>query len=165
MCVTFKILRINFTFVMNFPFLNLQEKLKEKMQRERKIDVTPSNYSVLDTEFGNMRERFEAEMRHVEEEMKRLRREFEGIRFFFSYLNEENIEYGVLNIITEIAVLITLKFLNPTFISSKSQNQSIISNSVQKKKKKTNRKSQKGMNSFNLISYDFISQKFTMTVF
>ncbi|KAL3981464.1 Hsp20/alpha crystallin family protein [Acanthocheilonema viteae] len=48
------------------------------MQRERKIDVTPSNYSVLDTEFGNMRERFEAEMRHVEEEMKRLRREFEG---------------------------------------------------------------------------------------
>ncbi|VDM20807.1 unnamed protein product [Wuchereria bancrofti] len=48
------------------------------MQRERKIDVTPSNYSVLDTEFGSMRERFEAEMRHVEEEMKRLRREFEG---------------------------------------------------------------------------------------
>lgn len=52
------------------------------MQRERKIDVTPSNYSVLDTEFGSMRERFEAEMRHVEEEMKRLRREFEGIHFF-----------------------------------------------------------------------------------
>ncbi|VIO85906.1 p27, putative [Brugia malayi] len=48
------------------------------MQRERKIDVTPSNYSVLDTEFGSMRERFETEMRHVEEEMKRLRREFEG---------------------------------------------------------------------------------------
>ncbi|KAM3727064.1 Heat shock protein [Dirofilaria immitis] len=48
------------------------------MQRERKIDVTPSNYSVLDTEFGSMRERFEAEMKHVEEEMKRLRREFEG---------------------------------------------------------------------------------------
>ncbi|VDN18101.1 unnamed protein product [Gongylonema pulchrum] len=48
------------------------------MQRERKIDVTPSNYSVLDSEFGSMRERFEAEMRHVEEEMKRLRREFEG---------------------------------------------------------------------------------------
>ncbi|EFO25677.1 hypothetical protein LOAG_02804 [Loa loa] len=48
------------------------------MQRERKIDVTPSNYSVLDTEFGSMRERFEAEMKHVEEEMKRLRQEFEG---------------------------------------------------------------------------------------
>ncbi|VDN05159.1 unnamed protein product [Thelazia callipaeda] len=48
------------------------------MQNERKIDVTPSNYSVLDTEFGSMRERFENEMKHVEEEMKRLRREFEG---------------------------------------------------------------------------------------
>lgn len=51
------------------------------MERERKIDVTPSNYSVLDTEFGSMRERFDAEMRHVEEEMKRLRGEFEGILF------------------------------------------------------------------------------------
>ncbi|VDK47208.1 unnamed protein product [Anisakis simplex] len=46
--------------------------------RERKIDVSRSNYSVIDNEFGNMRDRFEMEMKRVEEEMQRLRREFEG---------------------------------------------------------------------------------------
>uniref|UniRef100_A0A1I7WZV9 Neur_chan_memb domain-containing protein n=1 Tax=Heterorhabditis bacteriophora TaxID=37862 RepID=A0A1I7WZV9_HETBA len=48
---------------------------------ERKINVDRSNYSVIDNEFGNMRERFEQEMRRVEDEMKRLRAEFEGIIF------------------------------------------------------------------------------------
>ncbi|PAV86543.1 hypothetical protein WR25_24265 isoform B [Diploscapter pachys] len=47
---------------------------------ERKIDVNRSNYSVIDNEFGNMRDRFEAEMRRVEDEMRRLRSEFEGYR-------------------------------------------------------------------------------------
>ncbi|EPB75599.1 Hsp20/alpha crystallin family protein [Ancylostoma ceylanicum] len=47
---------------------------------ERRIDVNRSNYSVIDNEFGNMRDRFEAEMRRVEDEMKRLRQEFEGYR-------------------------------------------------------------------------------------
>ncbi|KHN84422.1 Heat shock protein beta-1 [Toxocara canis] len=46
--------------------------------RERNINVSRSNYSVIDNEFGNMRDRFEQEMRRVEEEMQRLRREFEG---------------------------------------------------------------------------------------
>ncbi|CAJ0917067.1 unnamed protein product, partial [Mesorhabditis belari] len=45
---------------------------------ERPINVKPTNYSVVDNEFGNMRDRFEAEMRRVEDEMKRLRQEFEG---------------------------------------------------------------------------------------
>jgi len=44
--------------------------------REHRIDR--SNYSVVDNEFGSMRDRFESEMRRVEEEMQRLRREFEG---------------------------------------------------------------------------------------
>ncbi|KAK0396946.1 hypothetical protein QR680_001920 [Steinernema hermaphroditum] len=48
------------------------------MNREKKIDVARSNYSVIDNEFDNMRDRFESEMRRVEEEMQRLRREFEG---------------------------------------------------------------------------------------
>ncbi|MFH4974148.1 hypothetical protein AB6A40_000857 [Gnathostoma spinigerum] len=48
------------------------------MNRERNIDVSRSNYSVIDNEFGNMRDRFESEMKRVEEEMQRLRREFEG---------------------------------------------------------------------------------------
>ncbi|VDN57490.1 unnamed protein product [Dracunculus medinensis] len=48
------------------------------MNRERNIDVSRSNYSVIDKEFGNIRERFENEMKRVEEEMQRLRREFEG---------------------------------------------------------------------------------------
>ncbi|KAK6763075.1 hypothetical protein RB195_023689 [Necator americanus] len=47
---------------------------------ERHIDISRSNYSVIDNEFGNMRDRFEAEMRRVEDEMKRLRQEFEGYR-------------------------------------------------------------------------------------
>ncbi|KAJ1354849.1 Hsp20/alpha crystallin [Parelaphostrongylus tenuis] len=47
---------------------------------ERRIDVNRSNYSVIDNEFGNMRDRFEQEMRRVEDEMKRLRSEFEGYR-------------------------------------------------------------------------------------
>uniref|UniRef100_A0A0N5ADD6 SHSP domain-containing protein n=1 Tax=Syphacia muris TaxID=451379 RepID=A0A0N5ADD6_9BILA len=47
------------------------------MNRERKIDISRSNYSVLDSEFGNMRDRFEMEMKRVEEEMQRLRHEFE----------------------------------------------------------------------------------------
>ncbi|VDO76163.1 unnamed protein product [Heligmosomoides polygyrus] len=47
---------------------------------ERRIDVNRSNYSVIDNEFGNMRERFEQEMRRVEDEMKRLRSEFEGYK-------------------------------------------------------------------------------------
>jgi|UniRef100_A0AC35F7P8 HSP20 family molecular chaperone IbpA len=47
---------------------------------ERRIDVTRSNYSVIDTEFDSMRERFENEMRRVEDEMQRLRREFEGYK-------------------------------------------------------------------------------------
>lgn len=51
---------------------------KRKMNRERNIDVSRSNYSVIDNEFGNMRDRFESEMKRVEEEMQRLRREFEG---------------------------------------------------------------------------------------
>lgn len=46
--------------------------------RERNIDVSRSDYSVIDNEFGNMRDRFDHEMRRVEEEMQRLRREFEG---------------------------------------------------------------------------------------
>lgn len=51
---------------------------------ERRIDVNRSNYSVIDNEFGNMRDRFEQEMRRVEEEMKRLRSEFEG--WFFKFI-------------------------------------------------------------------------------
>lgn len=47
---------------------------------ERQIDVTRSNYSVIDNEFDSMRERFESEMHRVEDEMQRLRREFEGYR-------------------------------------------------------------------------------------
>ncbi|VDM64219.1 unnamed protein product [Angiostrongylus costaricensis] len=47
---------------------------------ERRIDVNRTNYSVIDNEFGNMRDRFEQEMRRVEDEMKRLRSEFEGYR-------------------------------------------------------------------------------------
>ena len=55
------------------------------MNRERNIDVSRSNYSVIDTEFGNMRDRFEMEMKRVEEEMQRLRREFEG-KLFLSFI-------------------------------------------------------------------------------
>ncbi|CAB3400382.1 unnamed protein product [Caenorhabditis bovis] len=47
---------------------------------ERRIDVNHSNYSVIENEFGNMRDRFEQEMRRVEDEMRRLRSEFEGYR-------------------------------------------------------------------------------------
>uniref|UniRef100_A0A914D743 SHSP domain-containing protein n=1 Tax=Acrobeloides nanus TaxID=290746 RepID=A0A914D743_9BILA len=50
------------------------------MSGERRIDVTRSNYSVVDNEFDSMRERFENEMRRVEDEMQRLRREFEGYK-------------------------------------------------------------------------------------
>jgi HSP20 family molecular chaperone IbpA len=46
--------------------------------REKEINVSRSNYSVIDSEFDNMRDRFENEMKRVEEEMGRLRREFEG---------------------------------------------------------------------------------------
>ncbi|KAF8355489.1 hsp-25 [Pristionchus pacificus] len=45
---------------------------------ERNIDVSRSNYSVIDNEFGHMRDRFEGEMKRVEDEMRRLRQEFEG---------------------------------------------------------------------------------------
>jgi len=45
--------------------------------REKRIDVQRSNYNVVDSEFDNMRDRFDAEMRRVEDEMSRLRREFE----------------------------------------------------------------------------------------
>ncbi|KAK6763070.1 hypothetical protein RB195_023684 [Necator americanus] len=51
---------------------------EEANMSERHIDISRSNYSVIDNEFGNMRDRFEAEMRRVEDEMKRLRQEFEG---------------------------------------------------------------------------------------
>ena len=57
--------------------LKLQKRHFREMS-ERRIDVNRSNYSVIDNEFGNMRDRFEQEMRRVEEEMKRLRSEFEG---------------------------------------------------------------------------------------
>lgn len=56
------------------------------MSGERRIDVTRSNYSVIDTEFDSMRERFENEMRRVEDEMQRLRREFEGKHFYLLFL-------------------------------------------------------------------------------
>uniref|UniRef100_A0A914V0A7 SHSP domain-containing protein n=1 Tax=Plectus sambesii TaxID=2011161 RepID=A0A914V0A7_9BILA len=46
--------------------------------REKEINVSRSNYSVIDSEFDNMRDRFENEMKRVEDEMGRLRREFEG---------------------------------------------------------------------------------------
>ncbi len=49
--------------------------------RERQINVQRQNYSVIDNEFDNMRDRFEAEMTRVEDEMSRLRREFEGTTF------------------------------------------------------------------------------------
>lgn len=49
--------------------------------REKEINVSRSNYSVIDSEFDNMRDRFENEMKRVEEEMGRLRREFEGNKF------------------------------------------------------------------------------------
>lgn len=48
------------------------------MSREKRIDVQPGNYSVLGGEFGNIRDHFDLEMRRVEEEMGRLRREFES---------------------------------------------------------------------------------------
>lgn len=41
----------------------------------REVNVTRSNYSVIDNEFDSMRERFEGEMRRVEDEMQRLRHE------------------------------------------------------------------------------------------
>ncbi|CAI4232580.1 unnamed protein product [Auanema sp. JU1783] len=47
---------------------------------ERRIDINKSNRSVIDDEFGNMRDRFDQEMRRVEDEMRRLRSEFEGYR-------------------------------------------------------------------------------------
>jgi len=47
--------------------------------REKRIDVQRSNYNVVDSEFDNMRDRFDAEMRRVEDEMARLRREFETV--------------------------------------------------------------------------------------
>lgn len=50
------------------------------MSGERNIDVTRSNYSVVDSEFDSMRERFENEMRRVEDEMQRLRHEFDGYK-------------------------------------------------------------------------------------
>lgn len=48
------------------------------MSREKRIDVRRSDYHVVDREFDSMRDRFEMEMKRVEEEMGRLRREFEG---------------------------------------------------------------------------------------
>jgi len=48
------------------------------MSREKRIDVQRSNYHVVDGEFDSMRDRFDAEMRRVEDEMNRLRREFES---------------------------------------------------------------------------------------
>jgi len=48
------------------------------MSREKRIDVQRSNYHVVDHEFDSMRDRFDAEMRRVEDEMNRLRREFES---------------------------------------------------------------------------------------
>lgn len=43
---------------------------------ERQVNVTKSNYSVIDNEFDSMRERFESEMHRVEDEMQRLRQEW-----------------------------------------------------------------------------------------
>jgi len=37
---------------------------------ERRIDVNRSNKSVVDSEFDSMRDRFENEMRRVDEEMQ-----------------------------------------------------------------------------------------------
>jgi len=47
------------------------------MSREKSINVQRSNYSVVDNEFNNMRDHFDAEMQRMEGEMGRLRREFE----------------------------------------------------------------------------------------
>ena len=45
-------------------------KREEKMAAERRIDVNQSNHSVIDSEFDSMRDRFEKEMRRVDEEMQ-----------------------------------------------------------------------------------------------
>ena len=45
---------------------------------ERRIDVNRGHNSAVDNDFTNMRDRFEQEMRRVEDEMHRLREEFEG---------------------------------------------------------------------------------------
>ncbi|CAD6190467.1 unnamed protein product [Caenorhabditis auriculariae] len=68
----------------SFLFLGIMshtshEKVYSSKMSERRIDVNRSNYSVIDNEFGNMRDRFEQEMHRVEEEMRRLRSEFEGM--------------------------------------------------------------------------------------
>nr|UJQ69866.1 heat shock protein beta-1 isoform X4 [Diamesa zernyi] len=47
------------------------------MPHEQRIEVQRSNYHVVDKEFDSMRDRFDHEMRRVEDEMNRLRREFE----------------------------------------------------------------------------------------
>ncbi|ETN76441.1 hypothetical protein NECAME_11665, partial [Necator americanus] len=61
-------------------YSSVEKAAEEANMSERHIDISRSNYSVIDNEFGNMRDRFEAEMRRVEDEMKRLRQEFEGYR-------------------------------------------------------------------------------------
>ena len=47
-------------------------------QGERSIHVSRGQKSVVDSEFDSMRDRFETEMKRVEDEMARLRNEFEG---------------------------------------------------------------------------------------
>ena len=46
---------------------------------ERRIDVNRGQGTAVDNDFSNMRDRFESEMRRVEDEMHRLREDFEGM--------------------------------------------------------------------------------------
>jgi len=55
------------------------------MPPERKVPVLRSDHSLIDQEFGTIRDRFEAEMRKMEEEMNRFRSQLmEREREFFS---------------------------------------------------------------------------------
>lgn len=60
-------------------------KMAEGIKRD--IPIKLGDFSVIDTEFSNIRERFDAEMRKMEEEMSRFRSELmnrESQNFFRS---------------------------------------------------------------------------------
>ncbi|KAK1118915.1 hypothetical protein K0M31_014684 [Melipona bicolor] len=79
---------------------------------KRNIPIKLGDFSVIDTEFSNIRERFDAEMRKMEDEMSRFRSELmnrESNNFFKSTTREDS--SSLLNIRIGIHVELRIRWI------------------------------------------------------
>lgn len=71
----------------NYSNINIEDKKMADSGIKRNIPIKLGDFSVIDSEFSNIRERFDAEMRKMEDEMSRFRSELmnrESDNFFKS---------------------------------------------------------------------------------